>query len=230
MASQSPVDLDTLSTFEGDVRLEILWDRLHVGISHPRPDLKLAVLHSRGLPTILVDGEEYVAIEVHAHAPPEHDLRNGTSSKMFTGEIHIVHEHRPRFPKPAPVYPPPLPPFTPHGSPQRLAVLGVFLTGKPGEGKAVLEQLTDGAADHVFERGEVLPAASDGKWMVRRYAGSLTTPGYDEAVTWFVFEEPLARSPHPDLLDPKGHSREYQPTERRYAIRGSVQKDSPPSP
>jgi carbonic anhydrase len=183
------------------------------------PHLKLEVLPPEAgpPPTIVVDGHEYVAIEIHAHAPSEHDL--GGRPK---GEVHIVHQLRTIAQATGR--------GLPTGTPQLYAVLGVFLSQGPKKkaepagktsGTRFLDAL-DMIHDHDFDRAEILPPAKGGGWTVRRYAGSLTTPGFDEAVTWFVFEDPLARSPREDLVDEHEEARDLQPADRRYAIRGKV--------
>ena len=164
-------------------------------------------------------------VKIHVHLGSEHDIEG----EQRALEVHLVHEiENPQ-----------------HGS--TLIVLGVVsdltreqaesLAERPTKKKAdretspELQQLLDawtGPALKTAARGKenyvsLPPAAvipSLDEWF--RYEGSLTTPEYDEVVSWFVLNRPLTlNSPALELL--KGHAcqteRKTRPLHRRYVLR-----------
>lgn len=163
-------------------------------------------------------------VKIHVHLGSEHDMEG----EQRALEVHLVHEiENPQ-----------------NGS--TLIVLGVVsdLTRKQAEGPAPrsskkadaatsseLQQLLDAWTAPALEtaaRGKesyvsLPPAAvipSLDEWF--RYEGSLTTPEYDEVVSWFVLNQPLPlHSRTLRLL--KGYAcqteRKTRPLHRRYVLR-----------
>ncbi len=163
-------------------------------------------------------------VKIHVHLGSEHDMEG----EQRALEVHLVHEiEDPQ-----------------HGS--TLIVLGVVsdLTRKQAEGpvsrsskkadavaSAELQQLLDawtGPAPATAGRGKesyvslppaaVIPSLEE--WF--RYEGSLTTPEYDEIVSWFVLNQPLTVNSR-TLRLLKGYAcqteRETRPLNRRYVLR-----------
>lgn len=207
--NQSPVDLSQLTAFEADPRTEVLWTELVVHstrggfrVVNPKPAL------------VLVDGERYRAVQVHAHGPAEH----WQGSSRSAGELHIVHVHQADLSAQLPL-----------GN-SRVVVLAVPLIGGDVSAAAALQH----PAEQVARWLKATPAGSGGEETVSyqrgallpkdpralRYAGSLTTGFCEEVVTWVVFEAavtiPKGIGEH---LEP---ARSLQAPNRRYAIWGDV--------
>jgi carbonic anhydrase len=139
----------------------------------------------------------------HFHGPSEH-LVNGSSYPM---ELHLVHQN------------------PEDGS---RAVVGVFLDGK-GE----VESQADTAMKNLiadFDRAAPVGErfSLDGQGLLPesrekfyRYEGSLTTPGYDENVSWVVMKEPVHLAPETltELQQKFAHEpRETQALNRRFVL------------
>mmetsp|Transcript_21775 Transcript_21775/g.60527 ORF Transcript_21775/g.60527 Transcript_21775/m.60527 type:complete len:342 (-) Transcript_21775:80-1105(-) len=136
-----------------------------------------------------VEAVQGTLLDLHWHVPSEHSV-NG---KLYAAEAHFVHfVPRPNDPDCT---------FGPDGD-LCLAVIGVFydlhsdLTEQqldPGF-TSVMEQVValpdensaDTAPNATFNFNEFLPESKE----FFHYRGSLTTPGCNENVTWFVMQEP----------------------------------------
>lgn len=109
-------------------------------------------------------------VKIHVHTRSEHHV----DGEELDGEIHLVH----RIEHPA------------MGS--TLIVLGVFFAADTDPRTCVPHELCEAwagsrGAEVKITPGLLLPDQS--RWY--RYEGSLTTPAYDEIVSWLVFATPL---------------------------------------
>ncbi|WP_298122755.1 carbonic anhydrase [uncultured Aurantimicrobium sp.] len=120
---------------------------------------------------ITVDGEEYSLVQLHFHAPSEHQIDGQT----FPLEVHFVHE----------------------SADGKLAVIGVF--AEEGTENSAWKPFTDSihTADNTkagaqvsLNPAELLPAVHT----TYRYDGSLTTPNCGEGVKWNVMSNPITMS------------------------------------
>lgn len=148
---------------------------------------------------LVVDGVHYKLRQFHFHTPSEHE-RNG---RKFPVEMHLVHR---------------LASDPDHGP---IAVVGVFVVeGK--ENKELKKMFADlpqqpeetRPVKH-FNLTRLLPESLESF----RYRGSLTTPNFDENVSWVVLAEPIEMSGEQieafRALFPEGNSREIQPLNGR---------------
>lgn len=114
---------------------------------------------------ISFDGLDFQIIQYHFHHKSEHWL----DGKQFPLELHMVHQN-----------------CDVQGG--GIAVLGVFIDSeKKPRGSSRLVQKTSGSPLETNPR-RWLPSDVSHYF---RYEGSLTTPGYDENVSWIVFPQPL---------------------------------------
>lgn len=109
-------------------------------------------------------------VKIHVHTRSEHHV----DGEELDGEIHLVH----RIEHPT------------MGS--TLIVLGVFFAADTDPRTCVPHELCEAwagsrGAEVKITPGLLLPDQS--RWY--RYEGSLTTPAYDEIVSWLVFATPL---------------------------------------
>ncbi|KAF4137389.1 Eukaryotic-type carbonic anhydrase [Phytophthora infestans] len=118
---------------------------------------------------------QYDLLQFHVHAPSEHTL-NG---EPLDGEVHFVHSNA-------------------DGS--ALLVVGVFMEIDPsGNTDPWLEAVIDGIDDVSSTKPAMLDLTSYsalikksvGRGTFYNYPGSLTTPGCDEIVDWWVVEKPM---------------------------------------
>jgi carbonic anhydrase len=120
---------------------------------------------------IMLGDHRYDLVQFHFHTPSEHTIA-GKASPL---EIHFVHKD----------------------AAGKLAVVGV-LASTNGANPAldpIVTALPVAACQHKeshvkFDAAKLLPAARD----YVTYAGSLTTPGCGEGVTWLVLTQPIAAS------------------------------------
>ena len=152
---------------------------------------------------ITVAGHEYALAQFHFHAPSEHTVEG----RSFPLEMHLVHKD----------------------ATGRLAVIGVlFERGQPMAALARLfASLPATAGERTAPSGETIDPAAilPANRVYFTYAGSLTTPGCDEAVQWFVLQQPVAISAEQiesfTRLYPDNH-RPVQPLGRRSIILDST--------
>ena len=117
--------------------------------------------------TMSVDGKSYVLLQLHFHAPSEHEI-DGDQAPL---EAHFVHQ----------------------ASDGEYAVVGVMIVaGNPNAAfQAVLDTMPheEGTADGAgaIDAGELLPSSLD----YYAYDGSFTTPPCSEGVKWHVLSEPV---------------------------------------
>lgn len=116
---------------------------------------------------LTLDGADYALIQFHFHAPSEHHV----DGRAFPMEAHFVHRD----------------------GDGALAVVGVMLT--EGADNADYEPLFAGMSSGDGEAEVALPALLPADRGYYRYAGSLTTPGCAEVVTWLVLREPVPLGP-----------------------------------
>ncbi|NDY41892.1 carbonic anhydrase family protein [Dissulfurirhabdus thermomarina] len=183
---QSPIDIVTAEVQPVD----------HVGLRiHYKPDT-VSVLNNGHAVTaypddryIEVEGadgtwERYRLVQFHFHTLSEHTV----DGRHFDMEMHLVHANDAYL----------------AGQPGgKLSVIGVFIR-KGRENKALRDIFDDlpEAVHHEAGEGEMLTArvpVDFDKLLPRKsavfaYPGSLTTPGCDEIVSWFVFERPIQMS------------------------------------
>jgi carbonic anhydrase len=120
---------------------------------------------------ITVDGHRYDLVQFHFHTPSEHHIA-GKASRL---EMHLVHRD----------------------AAGKLAVVGVLASGKtmnpalqPIVAALPVASCKTGEPHAKFDPAALLPASRD----FVTYAGSLTTPGCGEGVTWLVLSQPISAS------------------------------------
>ncbi len=131
--------------------------------------------------SIVVGGETYTLVQFHFHTLSEHTV----DGKHYDMELHLVHGNDD---------------FINGNEGGKLAVLGVFI--EKGEKNTILADLLENLP--AYEEGEypeevevlisnyysLLPANKG----MYSYSGSLTTPGCNEIVSWYVMAEPISMS------------------------------------
>jgi len=170
---------------------------------------------------IKIDGERFTLLQFHFHTKSEHTV-NGVYYDM---EMHLVHANDA---------------YLSGESGGELAVIGVFI--KEGEKNELLadlfNNLPEAATDsETPEKVDVLirnyynllPANKQ----VYTYPGSLTTPGCDEIVNWFVVAEPIEMSAaqinaYKGLYGGKQTNRPVQPMNGRIVTLASLDHNVPP--
>ena len=117
----------------------------------------------------------YKLLQIHFHRPSEHLI----DGKAFDMECHLVHQAAWKQAGRQP-------------GQESLLVLGVNLEiNTRNKESSFKDILTSNKGDHIdLNLASLLPEDKS----LFTYAGSLTTPGYDERVQWVVFEQPLAIS------------------------------------
>lgn len=166
---------------------------------------------------VLFDGVSCPLIKLHFHRPSEH-LVDGIPAFM---EVHLVHE---------------IP--TSAGMPSEKVVVAVFIDDarnatsvqRDTKGLHIVKRLS-AFASHVFNKGtdhrfdeihlqDLLPNTDQQKdfW---HYEGSLTTPGFDEYVSWIVLHEhaTLDEQTSKELAEHPKSARPVQPLSRRFVLR-----------
>lgn len=137
--------------------------------------------------------------KIHVHTPSEHWL-DGVAYPM---EIHLVHA----IPRPT------------WGS--SAVVVGIFVQVGETSPPIVHDFVHRGEpkiAGPTLDPNLCLPMRHD----FFRYEGSLTTPGYDEEVSWIVLRDPLTvQSVDLEQLVKRAHhhARAMQPQQRRFVLR-----------
>ncbi len=127
--------------------------------------------------------DNFSLVQFHFHTLSEHTV----DGKHYDMEMHLVHADEAYL----------------AGKPDgKLAVLGVFINegAENGTLKKIFNDLPKaGHGDHVEKKGSEITANFDkllpaGTRKVYSYQGSLTTPGCNEIVSWFVFDQPITMS------------------------------------
>jgi carbonic anhydrase len=166
--------------------------------------------------SITVDGTPWLVRKIHVHDNSEH-LIDHEDPKRF--ECHLVHSA----------------PDDPKAGSDKI-VIGVFFRpdarapsrvtlselnqkigdAKPGKGKPLSCQIA-----HTLHPGEFLPPEADhGRWY--RYEGSLTSPKFNEDVSWFVLPAsvPIRTKEFHQLKScAHQHAREVFDLNRRFVLR-----------
>lgn len=199
---QSPINLQESIFVEGHSRsLDIGWYTSEPMAVEPVHDhgRSAKALAQPKLPSINLDGKNFELQGFHFHTPSEHTVKNSS----YPMELHLVHQN-------------------PEDGTR--AVLGVFIDGKGHSEspdstgmQAFLNDFETESSVNI-QPSVLLPESTD---QFYRYEGSLTTPGYDENVSWVVMKEPLHLAPDTlqELSQKFGHSaREVQPLNRRYVL------------
>ena len=196
---QAPINIVTKDARPGDYEL---LDFSRYGAMNLVPYRKyhnLKVDCSAGNSFIRIDGEPVKLVEFHLHRPSEEKI-DGEQAAMV---IHLVHEK------------------TAGGEIPVVAIL--VNVGQPSENTSeIVDSLIQNAPvingefapqDVDINPADLLPPAdSEGRYGYYRYYGSLTTPGCEEGITFYVlkthvnfssdqFAQFKARYPHPNARD-----------------------------
>jgi carbonic anhydrase len=147
-------------------------------------------------PYISLSRVDWDLLQFHWHTPSEHEIE-GEKTPL---EMHLVHRR---------------------ADTGALLVLGVFM--ERGENNRALDPMFRELPDEEGKEREVsgvrLRALLPDERESFRYSGSLTTPEFDEGVTWIVFAESISISRRQirafQKLFPDGNSREVQPLHGR---------------
>lgn len=201
---QSPIILrDAIAAHFGERGLRLDWASNGQPVSGvPKRGGHGLHLDVEGPPlTIGLERKRFELKGFHFHSPSEHHL----GERQFPMEMHLVHQ-------------------CPEDGTR--AVVGVFVEkADPSEADPAMGQFLRDVA-RAEKTGEtvsvepatILPSDPDQYY---RYEGSLTTPGYDENVSWVVMRRPLLVSEE-DLNELKhlfeSPARPPQPLERRFVL------------
>lgn len=174
MPQQSPINLanPTLADF-GKNRLQIHWKKSATGtVSGDTGHGIVVEFAGDERHYAVLDQKKFHLVQFHFHHPSEHWV----DGRQQTMELHVVHQN------------------IDDGS---RAVIGVFIesTDKEAVVPALVPQLKDilgGSADRTDRTVshnplEFLPENTNEYY---RYEGSLTTPSFDENVSWVVLRQP----------------------------------------
>lgn len=204
MQQQSPVNLrNPIFVDFGANQLKIEWKKSAVG--HVKADHGVQIefdFDERQF--VVLEKKKFHLRQFHFHHPSEHAV-NG---RQKTVELHVVHQNMDDGTR---------------------AVVGIFI--EPGAEKAVAPQLmadlkgllsggADGAAPPRVSTNplDFLPEKPEEYY---RYEGSLTTPPYDENVSWVVLRNPLMlpKALLNDLIVHFRHAARFpQPLHRRFLL------------
>lgn len=201
-SQQSPIDLtNPILTDFGQNRLEIKWKKSVQGTILQDAHGVQVVFGGDERQYIMLDRKKFHLVQFHFHHPSEHWI-NGQQQTL---ELHVVHQN------------------TSDGS---RAVLGIFIdaTSSAATVPALVAHLK--AQRRAPNQTPQVPIATDPReWLPEntaeyyRYEGSLTTPDYDENVSWVVLRHPR-RLPQQELAElikvvrhparlPQGMNRRY---------------------
>ena len=201
-AQQSPIDLrDPVRTDYGEGLLRIEWTgRVRGTVVRDGHDVKI-IYGADARQRILLDGKTYHLAEMHFHHPAEHWV----DGRQHTVEVHIVSQNA-------------------HDG-TRVA-FGIFIEAKGDDPDLNLEG--DLHSIEVCEAPGSTGISTDPRIYLPsdvghyyRYEGSLMTPGYEEDVSWVVFQD-VARFPRRQvdrMVRLFGHpARLPQPLNRRFVL------------
>ena len=169
-SAQSPVDITGAAPDASLEALATIYAASSTHIIHNGHTLEFEV--EEGSSALELNGEEYELLQFHFHAQSEHTI-GGAAHHM---EAHFVHANAATGDR---------------------AVIGVMF--KDGAENAFLKPFMNHLPHHgappytspaSFDPAGAFPADRD----YFTYPGSLTTPNYEENVTWFVLEHPVEAS------------------------------------
>jgi carbonic anhydrase len=177
---QSPINIRNAIKATFPNPLDIQWQNTLKGrieTDHHSGKAKV-VFNSDKRQKLTFDGREFQIVQFHFHFESEHWIEG----KQFPMELHIVHREV-------------------NSETLKLAVLGIMIESGRGEVPDLVQKLMDFQANDTCD----LETLSTNPWdwvpknskgapdMERyyRYEGSLTTPEYDEVVSWIVLDKPL---------------------------------------
>jgi carbonic anhydrase len=211
---QSPIDLRYIEARKADFAPGYL-DVLYPTKAIPGVFKEHNFVPADPKPAIMFDGSRCNLIKAHIHSPAEHHL----DGIIHDFEIHLVHE----IPSPS------------KGS--KLVVIGIFFTEKPGaKTPSAIKALNRELAKASAASGDCSSSISisiklkdflpdDWEDFFYRYEGSLTTPNYDEFVSWIVMAHAVEVEPA-DVVDLKRctqhMARPLQQLNRRFVLRSIV--------
>ena len=204
LQQQSPINLhDPIITDFGKSGLEIHLKKSAVGHVHKDEHGVQVVFGADERQFVKLNGRKYHLVQFHFHHPSEHWL-NG---KQQTMELHIVHQNIDDGTR---------------------VVLGIFIdaTDEQVGIPEMVAQIKAAAADSTRqdcapEPMNPLPFLPENTGDYYRYEGSLTTPEFDENVSWVVLKEPLLlpKSEVVGLIKIFKHpARQPQPLNRRFLL------------
>ena len=202
-SQQSPIDIVSQHVYEtsfSNRRLRIGYSNAVKARVKPKDDDHYLVEYTPSPnQDITVNNKSYCLLQFHFHAYSEHWI----DTYQFPMEMHIVNQN----------------PTT-----GELAVLGIMIESESKKNNVTHSGLitSDPSGDLPFtikmKPKDWLPKKTDQYF---RYEGSLTTPEYDEVVSWLVFANPIILSSAEIRLLRKyfGLSvRVPQPLKRRYVL------------
>ncbi|KUF90291.1 hypothetical protein AM588_10002620 [Phytophthora nicotianae] len=171
---QSPIDITTTTGNAATRTLSFSGECASFNLTQTTDTFKASV--AGGSCAASANGASYNMAQFHIHAPSEHTL-NG---KPLDGEVHFVHSNA-------------------DGS--ALMVVGVFLqVANGGATDPWMVSVLDGmeavtpAAPTTMSLGSYSNLVNTNAVRLYNYPGSLTTPGCDEIVDWWVVEQPMSIS------------------------------------
>ncbi|MEZ5943960.1 MAG: carbonic anhydrase family protein [Planctomycetaceae bacterium] len=203
-SQQSPIDLSNpVVTDFGKNKLAIKWKKTAKGAIKPDEHGVHIEFEPDERQFIKLDQKQFQLVQFHFHHPSEHWV----AGVQQTMELHIVHQNK---------------------DDKSRAVIGVFI--EPSTKSKVVPTLIPqlrSFLDPQDDNSDPVVSTKPFDWLPEdvkhyyRYEGSLTTPKYDENVSWVVLREPLKLSKKelmkliPFLQHP---AREAQPLNRRFVL------------
>ena len=193
--AQSPIDIPAAGASQKGPAIQFHYQPFDLDVENTSHVIEVVVPPGS---YIMVGDHRYDLVQFHFHTPSEHQF----GGKAADLEIHFVHRD----------------------SAGKLAVVGLLAskTGASAALQPVVATLPINACDHkdvhrTFDAAAILPAVRD----YATYPGSLTTPGCDEGVTWFVLTRSISVSPEQlTKLSPFGaDARPVQPVHGRAIVR-----------
>ena len=207
-SQQSPVDIRPESTYETSFSNRGLRVGYNANVKakvKPKDDHFMVEYTQSASQDITLNNQEFYLLQFHFHAYSEHWI----DSYQFPMEMHIVNQH---------------------SKTGDLAVLGIMIESENKKRKATHSGLiTNDTSDGLPFTINVKPK----EWLPKqtnqyfRYEGSLTTPEYDEIVSWLVFTNPIVLPSAEIRLLRKYFGLEArfpQPLNRRYVLSNKVSK------
>lgn len=204
LSQQSPINLQNpVVTDFGKDGLQIKWQKSAIGHIKKDDHGVQVVFGADERQYVLLNRRKYHLVQFHFHHPSEHWI----DGKQQTMELHVVHQHIEDGTR---------------------VVVGIFI--EPTDEGATVPDLFGQIKAFAAERALVpekhtttnplafLPKDTEHYY---RYEGSLTTPEYDENVSWVVLKEPL-RLPKKEVVEMiklfQHPARLPQPLNRRFLL------------